>query len=244
MFTKILIFISFLFIFFGKTFALENDLCEYEEEIKKCNEAFKNWTTWSLDSFICLDNKNNFVRNYQIVLDLEFKKVDKIALTYLDDLEQDRERFLQNKEWSTPLDWINEITEFFSKSWDLYNEYNLLCWAKWKTSIWTKYSVYNSTAFCSTDLKVNNASRFKYSTDPETPSVCQEMIDDKIEMYKATAYNILLINKAQARKDQRKVYFTKQRDKFNALIDKFTVNLRYLDSIAKWWPSKTKNPKQ
>lgn len=243
MFTKILIFISLIFIFVGKTFAIEKDLCEYKEEIDKCKNAFINWTTSSLDSFICLDNKNEFVRNYQLVLDLEFKKVDKIALTYLDDLEQDRERFLQNKEWSTPLDWINEITEFFSKWWNLYNEYNLLCWAKWKTSIWTKYSIYNSTAFCSTSLKTNNAKDFIYSTDNENLSICQKMVNDKMDFYKTTAYNILLINKAQARKDQRKIYFTKQRDKFNDLIDKFTVNVRYLDAIAKWWPSKTKNPK-
>ena len=65
----------------------------------------------------------------------------------------------------------------------------------------------------------------------------------KLHISRQVAYNILMLNKQQILKDERKKYVQEERTKYDKLLNAFMINLGYLGRILHKWPSKITNPK-
>lgn len=210
--------------------------CSYENEILACNKAIKDWNPSSIEDYVCLPSWSEYTRVYQIVLDDKFKGVDEKVNQYLELLQKDKTRFLKQEPWSTPIDWLEEITEFFSKNWPVYRDYMYFCGLEGGSNP-DSLRISEEAVTCLWSWRVSRTELILMDNS------CEALVDTKLSIYRNTALSILLQNKAQVRVDLRKEYFSNNRERYNTLIDKFIVNIRYLDSIAKWWPSKTKYPK-
>ena len=60
----------------------------------------------------------------------------------------------------------------------------------------------------------------------------------KLDVYKKLSFDILILNKAQVRRDEFKLYQQAERTKYDKLIDLMAVNLAYLDRILSKWSAK------
>lgn len=244
MFRKIIISLLLILSLSSEVFAECDE--RYQRLIDECNEALANWDHEKVTSTICLNLKSDFRRAYQIILDDKFRNVDFKAWVYLRDLEEDKMKFLNdiptdvNK---TPLDWIDEIIAMFSHTGPFYREYNYYCWGAGTGDVLNETRILPETFACVKQASLHDFKDLAMTDDPKQKSLCQQLAEKKIEIYKSVALKTLIVNKAQVRKDQRKIYHTSKKEAYDQLISKFTINLRYIDTIAKWWPSKTEKPK-
>jgi len=192
-----------------------SDTCEYTTKIDQCmDENTKSWgSTRSIEDFVCLTSGNKQDIAFQIILDEEFKGIDDEVERYLDGLERDKDRyFWKNKEVSY-IQGIDYITEIFSGDGKYWKKYYDACGVNiiekvqscqgWE--IWIKKA----------------ASAFQNGT-------CSELADIKLKIYEQVAFDILMLNKVQVRKDAMKQYVIQERKKYNNLLDVMMVNIWYI----------------
>ena len=84
---------------------------------------------------------------------------------------------------------------------------------------------------------MSNENALDYLSDTS----CIGLAEKKLWIYETVAYDILKINKAIVRKDNRKTFMQWQRSRYDNLLDAMRVNVGYLERIWKKWTSKTKN---
>jgi hypothetical protein len=63
----------------------------------------------------------------------------------------------------------------------------------------------------------------------------------KLNIYKKIAYNQLLLNKLQLRRDNRTIFMQATRKSYSYLLKLFDINISYLERIAFKWKIKIKN---
>jgi len=208
--------------FLNTVFCVENK-CEYTEKIDECKKV---WEKRSIQKFICIDDEKE-KQIYQIILDDKISKIDEEVEEYLTDLEKNKDKYFWPNLQKSYLEAIDEIESKFSLNWEYYYIYKNICWENiiWEVQKcqWWKTSIKESTHFFQ-------------------ESLCLDLIKVKLSIYKEVAYDILLLNKVQVKKDSWKKYVQKERQKYDEILNKIMINLWYLERIMMKWKSKTENP--
>ena len=226
----LIIFFSILwFLRFDWVFA-KWETCKYTSEIEKCMSA-QNWWEKAIEDFVCVTWNREKV-SYQIILDMEFKKIDDDMDKYLENLEKNKNTYFGL--WATKnyIDWINDISD----AWDRFkNDYKKLC-----TDI-----ILNQAIICSDKENIKNKSvpikeAIKYFNNWGTP--CATLVDKKISIFNDVAFWVLMLNKLQIKADEKKTYDQWQRSNYDHLLDIMMINIWYIERIWQKWPSKLANP--
>jgi len=206
--------------------------CEYKSEIEKCRDENKKWSNRSIDAeteFVCIASQSTEQIAYTVILDKEFKKIDKKMLEYLIKLEEDKDKYFSNDSKETMYDAVTDIQNMFWENTDkwFYVLYKSLCSSgeniilkKTMDCLWWKTSILNAKEFIDNIYDGNS---------------CLSLARTKLDIYYQVALNIIKLNKEKVLKDERKKYTQKQRIKYDKLIDNMTLNMNYIEKInAKW----------
>jgi len=211
----------FTFIFFITIFSFFNtniafwELCKYSWQINECNSANIKWNTKSIDDFVCIVWTKEDV-TYQVVLDEEFKKIDKEMDKYIENLEKNKNLYFWKSKKRTYIDWVNDIhknSAYFTEKytnvcWEPLIENVISCMPWWKTSI----------------PSAENFFLNKWS-------LCKRLIEKKMEIYNQIAFSVLMLNKQQINADEKKIYDQWQRRNYDKLLDIMMINLWYIERI-------------
>lgn len=221
MLKKSLIFLIFIFSIFSFDLVY---WCEYKSYIDECVSANKSWTTNSIDDFVCRIWSYEEIA-YQVVLDWEFKKLDKEMDKYIEDLEKNKNYYFWKERKKSYIDWINDIEtkkKYFRK------KYIGICWT----------TIISKVMSCMKDEKVsteNTKDYFKITG-------CEKLVEKKLEIFNDVAFAVFMLNKKQIKTDEKKTYDQIERKNYDLLLDIMMVNLWYLERIWKKWPVKLANP--
>lgn len=230
------IFIIFILIYqntFAQDKLIVSDLCQYKQEFEECLDANKSWNTRSIEDFVCIASNNYFEIMSQIILDKDFKKIDKDIDTFFKNLQENKNYYFGKDAKEPFTNWIDLLEDKFSIYWEFWEKYIKHC------KVWddNNDSILKKTIDCF------------WWTIPAKESIpyflqessCKSFISSKLEINKQIWYDILKLNKAQIKKDEDKTYMQKERNKYDKLLEIIMVNVWYLERIWKKWPSKTKS---
>jgi len=198
-------------------------------KLEKCIKANKNWTTRTLSEaewFICIESTSTGEIISQIIFDEEFSKIDDEIDKYLINLEEDKDKYFWPDADSNYIVASDEIEKKFSVYWEYWNEYKEICW----TNIIWKIMEYQEW-----ELWIINASNFFEET------VCMQMANLKLYIYRQVAYDILMLNKLSVREDSAKEHMQLERAAYDTLLNDMMINAWYMERISKKWPSVTQN---
>lgn len=204
-----------------------SEQCEYTAKIEQCIKENEEWAPRSIENFVCLSSNNREQITYQIILDEEFRKIDNEIEVYLDNLESDKDKYFWGNAEMTYIHAVDDITELFSKYGMYWKKYYDLCWTQLISKV-------HSCQEWGINIK-KAASAFENTT-------CTSLVWVKLNVYKQVAFDILMLNKVQVRKDAMKKYVIEERKKYNTLLDIMMVNIWYIERILKKWPAKIKKP--
>ncbi len=199
---------------------------EYIKKLKKCDREIRVWNYKSLD-FICTQQKT-WPQLFNIILDSLFKKVDIKAKNTLYFLENNKDYYFKiPKSWEkTPnfMDWIDDIDKDFWEFWKYDTMYKKIC----------EKTLIEDFASCKDVLETSELRRW-YTQK------CMQLAKIKLNIYKSVAYNTLIMNKLQLRKDNRKNFMQATRQSYSNLLKLFDLNINYIERIAFKWKVKIKN---
>lgn len=224
---KIILFI-FFFSFFIPAFA--DTKCAYTSELNQCKAANKNWTTRSITDFICISSKKDYQILSQIILDKEFKKIDKKVEAEIATLEKNKDYYFWSKAKKDYISWIDDVESMYWPNGKYWKQYLSLCVPA------NKNSIFSQTLSCIWDS--TTAEESKNYLDYWT---CKQLALTKLEIYKQVSIDIFKINKAKVLSDSTTLVSQDQRGKYDNIVDLFMYNLWYLERIWKKWTSKTKD---
>lgn len=228
----IYVLIWFLFLYkisFANDLIISNS-CSYKWEFNQCKQANKNYIPRSIEDFVCISSTNNEAIMAQIILDIEFRKIDKEVENYLQNLEDDKDKYFWKNQDKNYLNAIDDIENYFSIYWKYWKKYIDLC-----TPI-NDNSIVKQTLDCFW-WEVSNIWVEKFFAE----QTCRKLILTKLKINKQVAYDILKLNKHQVRNDEKKLFAQNERSKYDKLLDIIMINIWYIERIWKKWPSKTKN---
>ena len=214
-----LIFIPFILILFFININITFwNSCKYESEINECNAANKPdssiWPKW-IDSFVCIVWSEEDVA-YQVVLDHEFKEIDKEMDDYIENLEKNKNLYFWKDKKRTYIDWINDIHK---NSTYFYDKYKKVCWN----------NLIEQVISCMPDWKTSEQNAKKFFGQEN--SLCDILVNRKMEIYDNVAFWVLMLNKEQIKADQKKLYDQWQRNNYDRLLDIMMINLWYIERI-------------
>lgn len=210
-----------------------SETCEYKWEFEQCKSANKTSQTRSIEDFVCLPSQNDVEIMWQIVLDKEFKKLDKELDTYLKNLEDNKSYYFWKDSKEPFTSWVDDIEKKFDVYWEFWEKYMNLCKA------WEKTSILSKTIDCFSWWIPNMDWKNYFFQD----TICKSMVLTKLSVHKQVAYDVLKLNKQQVKKDEDKLYMQEERTKYDKLLEIVMVNVWFLERIWKKWPSKTKSAK-
>ena len=224
---KFVIWLSFIYIFsIFFTWYVYGEWCEYKSQIDQCNFANKKWNTKNIEDFVCITWNYEQIA-YQVVLDLEFKKIDEQMDKFIEDLEINKNVYFWKDKQKTYIDWIEDIhtqNELFKK--EYFNICNNII--KWKV------------IQCMDDEKISITNSKEYFLEEWTS--CRMLLDKKLEIFDDVAFAVLMLNKEQIKADEKKIYDQWQRRNYDRLLDVMMINIWYLERIWQKWPSKLASP--
>ncbi len=224
------IFFTIFFIFFVFNFQTNAKVgkcnVEYIKKWEKCDREIKVGNYKSLD-FVCI-NWGAWPQLFNIIMDSLFKEVDKKAKNSLYFLEENKDYYFKiPKSWERTknfVDWIDDIEKDFWIYWKYYMMYKEICE---KTLI---------EDFASCKHKIETTELRKWYTQQ-----CFNLAKTKLNIYKSVAYNTLILNRLQLRKDNRKIFMQKTRESYSYLLKLFDININYIERITFKWKVKIKN---
>lgn len=249
MINKKIIIVTFSIFLFWQVSA---ESCKYESEIEMCTNAVNElkYSDWSftvpwesikdIEDFICIQDTYE-KRALQIIMDLNFKEIDTEMDEYLENLSTQKDKFFaQDSEYSY-YDWINEIwekSEYFS------SKYSEACSTTYTEAL--SCSVNESSESSSGETSgwsMSHESLIDYiwSNTNDSTWACYWLIVYKIDIFNKVAWNILLLNKQQVLRDEKKLYEQESRTKYDNLLDIMMINIWYMERIWQKWPSKIEN---
>lgn len=227
-----IIYISFTLLFVGLihgSYADDGTMsCEYAWKFQQCKVANQNGSTRSIEDFVCISsNKDEDILD-QIILDVEFKKIDSQIEIFLDALWEDKEDSAIDSNTV-----IDDIATNLLPEWIYYRQYKALCnwWLLAKRAECT-WKVPNITAG-------NRIDNTPWATS------CMNLVNNKLDIYANVAYDIMKINKSDVREDRLQEWVTQQlRTKFDTLINMMTSIIWNVWRLARGITHWTPNPKQ
>lgn len=200
--------------------------CEYKWKIDQCNSANLIAKEKGIDDFTCITWTPEQV-TYQVVLDLEFKKVDEKMDEYIEKLEKNKNIYFWKNRKKTYIEWINDIE---NKSLEFRKQYDNIC----------ENIINKKVSECSSDNKISIKNAKNFFSNEWTP--CSDLTNQKLEIFDDITFGILMLNKKQINADEKKLYDQVQRRNYNMLLDIMMINLWYIERIWQKWPSKLANP--
>lgn len=218
--------------------------CKISWKIEQCTSALKDyvkkdgswispWTSLrSIEDFVCLQDTPE-KRAFQIAMWENFSQIDDEMDKYLEDLSTSKNFYFWKDAQYSYLDWINHI---WNKHYYFKEKYYSAC----VSSIGDVIECIKNPAYLPEE--VHFVTEFEASEYLENSNWnCYKLTDTKLEIFKEVAYNILLLNKEQVARDEKKLYDQEIRTKYDKVIDLMMINLWYIERVWRKWPSKTKN---
>ncbi|MDD4151891.1 MAG: hypothetical protein PHR68_04720 [Candidatus Gracilibacteria bacterium] len=211
--------------------------CKYKSEIERCRDANKTGTNRSIDpetEFVCIASQNMEQIAYTVILDKEFKEIDKKMLEYLIKLDQDKDKYFANDSKETMYDAVSDLQNMFGETSDegFFTQYKSLCSSD-------KNIILKETMDClGGKTSIINAKDFIDNRYEENS--CLDLAKTKLDIYYQVALNVIKLNKEQVLKDERKKYTQQQRIKYDKLIDNMTLNMNYIEKINAKRPTVSK----
>jgi len=218
--------LSLCFIFLVSHWYANTEMsCEYASKFQECLTANQNGSTRGIEDFVCISSPNNEEILDQIILDVEFKKIDEKVENFLARVKQDKEASALNSN-----EVIDEISNNLVPPTGYYNEYKDLCngWilAKRAECMWP---IPNTVAW----LRI----------DPiDSDSACMNLVRNKLDIYSNVAYDTMKLNKSDVREDRLQEWVVQElRTKYDGLINLMTAILwniwRLARGVTHWTPN-------
>lgn len=205
-------------IFFSYFSVFAQETCKYSAQIEQCKTATNPRT---ISEFICPEDNTNLSKVIpQIILDIEFKKIDTEAELYIDFLERNKDFYFWPKAKKTYPEAIDDIWQKFELNWYFWKKYMNWCLPNAGTSI-----VQESLSCSEWAFDIASISNFFNET------LCFQMVTTKLEMYRDVSFQVLKLNKNQIQKDTYKTVMQDQRWKYDRLIDIINLNLSFIERI-------------
>jgi len=173
--------IIWFYFFVYNSHADETMSCEYAWKFNQCKIANQNGSSRSIKDFVCISSSKDEEILDQIILDVEFGKIDDKLEAFLDKLENDKEASATDSNTV-----IDDITTNLSQEGIFYRQYKSLCngWLLAKRSE-CAWKIPNTVAA----LKL----------DPlNADTACMNLVKNKLNIYSQVAYDTMKINKACA----------------------------------------------
>lgn len=202
--------------------------CPYQSKLDQCTAAQTNQTQREIEDFICI-SWDVEQRAYQIILDERFQEIDAEIELQIKDIEENKWYYFWKDKQKSYIEAVENILHIYEKDWQFWEKYYKVC-------SWLQAEVIDCMPHESTQIK--NAAYYYWWEDV---TVCTLLADQKLAIYKQVSYDILLLNKLQVSKDEKKLYVQEERTKYDTLLSKFMVNIGYVERIWAKWPSKIKN---
>ena len=201
--------------------------CSYQSKIDTCTQAQKNQTHREITDFMCISASPE-QRVYQIILDERFQKIDEEIENYIKNLEENKWYYFWKDKQESYVDAVQNIINAYRVDGQFWKMYYNVCSGIQEEVI--ECMPYKST-------QINNAAYYYWGT----PTACTLLADQKLAIYKQVSYDLLLINKLQVSRDEKKLYLQEERSKYDTLLSKFMINIWYVERIWAKWPSKIRN---
>lgn len=207
-------------------YASDTMTCEYAAKFHQCKAANQNGSTRGIEDFVCISSPEDEEILDQIILDVEFKKIDEKVENFLAKIKQDKEASALNSN-----EVIDEISNNLVPPTGYYNEYKDLCngWilAKRAECMWP---IPNTVAW----LRI----------DPiDSDSACMNLVRNKLDIYSNVAYDTMKLNKSDVREDRLQEWVVQElRTKYDGLINLMTSILWNIGRLARGITHWTPNP--
>ena len=205
-----------------------NNSCIYKNELKRCLDANNSlsWETpFSIEDFVCMTSNNPHKILSQIILDYKFREIDEEIYTFLQDLSDNKFTFFSPNAEASFIDWINLIEEKF----DIFTKkYQKACWINWDITqeiIQCYKKPWINIRLVSWDFFKN----------------CNSLATIKLTNQRQVSYNILKMNKHLIHRDLRTIYQEEQRTMYDKIVEKFYIQLSYIQRIWKKWNDRVKD---
>lgn len=202
-------------------------ICEYVWKFEECKVANQNGSSRSIEDFICISSNKDEEILDQIILDVEFKKIDDQVENFLDKLWQDKEAPATDSNTV-----IDDIAKNLLPEGIFYRQYKTLCngWLLAKRAECT-WKIPNITA----GNRLENTSQ---------DSACMSLVKNKLNIYSQVAYDTMKINKSDVREDRLQEWVVQElRTKYDALIDLMGAIIWNIGRLARWITHWTPDPK-
>ena len=201
--------------------------CEYVWKFNECKVANQNGTSRSIDDFVCISSNNDEDILDQIILDVEFKKIDDQVEDFLDKLWNDKEASATDSNTV-----IDDIATNLLPEWIFYRQYKSLC------NGW----ILAKRAECT--WKVANTVAGERLDQIDANSACMNLVKNKLNIYSQVAYDTMKINKSDVREDRLQEWVVQElRTKYDALMSLMTTIIWHIGRMARWITHWTPDPK-
>ncbi|MCP4523323.1 MAG: hypothetical protein GY828_03825 [Candidatus Gracilibacteria bacterium] len=213
--------------------------CEYTTEISQCiteNAKDLPQVRGISDSLCSVGTAEEIA--YQIIFDKEMNKVDLVIEQYLENFQLNKGYYFGAKKKKNFLDAINNISNIYKSNGQFGKLYGEVCNSiteKVLTCVGDK-SLEEFFGQGGASVSISNASRYLSPANTE----CHSLSQIKLAIYKQVNFDVLLLNKLQVSKDEKRLYHQQQRVSYDDLSMKMLINIGYIERIWAKWPSKTK----
>lgn len=218
--------IIWVYFFASQWNAVEPMNCEYAWKFEQCKVANQNGTSRSIEDFVCISSTKDEDILDQIILDVEFKKIDDQIESFIDKLDRDKEASATDSNTV-----IDDIATNLLPEWFFYRQYKSLCngWILAKRSQCT-WSVPNTVAWSRLDGMNSN-------------TACMNLVKNKLDIYSQVAYDTMKLNKSDVREDRLQEWVIQElRTKYDALIDLMAAIIWNIWRLARWITHWTPDP--
>lgn len=201
--------------------------CAYASQFEQCVVANQNGRARSITDFVCYEWRDPNKILDQIIIDMKFQEIDTEIVSYLEGLEDDKERALYQ-----PNELINEIVYNLSKEGEYYKRYKEIC-QSWML-----------TERLSCSEEIPNVVGANYLDGGSYDSrVCMDIVNMKIDIFEEIAYNVTALNKSTVLIDAKQLFKQDEKERYHVLMDLIRAILGFLERFANGVTHWTPNPK-
>lgn len=204
----------------------EENSCEYQSQLEQCIIANKNGSARSIADFACLQSSSSEAILDQIILDVKFREIQEEKYDFLQQLKQDKEAILTDRNRV-----IDDIEKNFALEQFYHTKYKAVC------NGW----ILAERAKCGS-VPITTAGR--RVIDNSLSSECMTLAKTHLNIYYQVAYDVVKLNKAQVLQDQYKQDIVQvMRGKFDELLSMMADIIWFMWRLARGVTHWTWDPK-
>ncbi len=198
---------------------------EYSWDVTKCTQAVARGKALLVQEVVCLQTSNYEKRAYNIVLDNEFRRIDKMMHTYLNNLEDNPDYYFGKQRQKDFPEWVDTIQDYLWKGGVLYNLYQPLCQRRNENSIFMKMLPLLWDSISQT-----------FGWD----DTCMDLVVKKLEIAQSAGFAILNTNNDIIRGESFKIMQRANKTYYDNMADGLRLHNWYTSKLPQKWTSKTK----